>query len=208
MGAALGWSVHSGWAVVVGVVSAGDGELAVALRRRVELISPDLPRMTYHAAEGLPLDEAAALIERVEASVASTTAGAVSSVVDELQELSGDPVSAAVLGKPTELPPLERILASHALLHAAEGVQYREAVQDACEAAGVATTFVAPKTVAVEAEAALGWAPGDAVGWLATHREGARPAVDEGPQGRHAGRGDRAGERLICRESAGTGVAR
>ena len=77
-------------------------------------------------------------------------------------------MSAAVLGKPTELPPLERILASHALLHAAEGVQYREAVQDACEAVGVATTFVAPKTVAVEAEAALGWAPGDAAGWLAT----------------------------------------
>jgi hypothetical protein len=168
MGAALGWSVHSGWAVVVGLVSAGDGGLAVSLRRRVELISPDLPRMTYHAAEGLSLDEAAVLIARVEASVASTTAGAVSSIVEELQDLAGGAVSAAVLGKPTELPPLERILASHALLHAAEGVQYREAVQDACEAVGVSTTVVAPKTVAVEAEAALGWAPGHAAGWLAT----------------------------------------
>ncbi len=75
---------------------------------------------------------------------------------------------------------------------------YREAVQDACAAAGVATTFVAPKTVVVEAEEALGWAPGQAVGVAGNDREGARAAVDEGPQGRHAGRGDRAGERLIC----------
>jgi hypothetical protein len=168
MGVALGWSVHSGWAVVVGVLFGSDGELTVALRRRVELISPDLPRMTYHAAEGLPLDEAAALIARVEASVASTTAGAVTSVVDELQDVAGGSLSAVVLGKPTELPPLERILASHALLHAAEGVQYREAVQDACEAVGLEAAFVAPKTVAPEAEAALGWAPGEAPAWLRT----------------------------------------
>ena len=63
---------------------------------------------------------------------------------------------------------LERILASHALLHAAEGVLYREAVQDACAAVGVATTFVAPKTVVVEAEEALGWTAHHAAAWLAT----------------------------------------
>ena len=168
MGAALGWSVHSGWAVVVGVLSAGDGELAVSVRRRVELISPELPRMTYHAAESLSLGEAEALIAQVESSVASTTSEVVASVAAELRDLAGGSVSAAVLGKPTELPPLERILASHALLHAAEGVLYREAVQDACAAVGVVTTFVAPKTVAAEAEDALGWTPGQAAAWLAT----------------------------------------
>src|SRR5688572_7681164 len=44
---AVGFAAHSGWAMAV-VVGLVDGHLRVYDRRRVELISPDLPRQAYH----------------------------------------------------------------------------------------------------------------------------------------------------------------
>jgi hypothetical protein len=168
MRAGLGWSVHSGWAVAVGVAWDGEREASVVSRHRVELVSPDLPRMAYHAIAELPAAEGVELLARVEASVAATTRAAVASVVGELRGVADDGVSAAILGRPMELPPLRRILAAHTLLHAAEGALYREAVEDACGALGLPTTYIDPRTVLVEAEGAMSWAPGRASGWLAT----------------------------------------
>ena len=53
MQAAVGFSTHSGWAVAVTAGVGDDGHLAVVDRRRVTLISDDLPRMAYHAAAEL-----------------------------------------------------------------------------------------------------------------------------------------------------------
>src|SRR5262245_51288458 len=64
-GAIIGVSDHSGWAVLVTV--ADDG--ALLDRRRVELIDPDLPKLPHHhEAQGLPLEQALKLIERVRVS--------------------------------------------------------------------------------------------------------------------------------------------
>jgi hypothetical protein len=65
-GGIIGISDHGGWAVFVTV--AGDGTLLD--RRRVELVDGDLPKIPHHS-EGqmLPLDEAVALVERVQLSV-------------------------------------------------------------------------------------------------------------------------------------------
>ena len=58
----IGVSDHGGWAVLVTV--AGDGTLLD--RRRVELVDEDLPKIPHHSeAQRLPINEAVALVERV-----------------------------------------------------------------------------------------------------------------------------------------------
>src|SRR6202166_3234424 len=61
----IGISDHGGWAVLVTV--AGDGTLLD--RRRIELVDEDLPKIPHHSeGQGLPIDKAVALVERVRAS--------------------------------------------------------------------------------------------------------------------------------------------
>ncbi len=64
-GGIIGISDHGGWAVLVTV--ARDGTLLD--RRRVELVDDSLPALPHHhEGQGLPVDEAVALVERVRAS--------------------------------------------------------------------------------------------------------------------------------------------
>src|SRR5260221_4741281 len=61
-GGIIGVSDHGGWAVLVTV--ARDGTLLD--RRRVELVGEGLPKLPHHSeGQGLPLDEAVDLMERV-----------------------------------------------------------------------------------------------------------------------------------------------
>jgi hypothetical protein len=60
--AALGLRSHSGWAALV-AVAGPPADPTVVLRRRLEL-SRKTPRQPFHAAEGRPFAEAAALVRR------------------------------------------------------------------------------------------------------------------------------------------------
>ena len=61
----IGVSDHGGWAVLVTV--ARDGTLLD--RRRVQLVGEDLPKIPHHSeGQGLPLDVAVELVERVRVS--------------------------------------------------------------------------------------------------------------------------------------------
>lgn len=51
----------------------------------------------------------------------------------------------ALFGRPKPLPPLDRILGSHPLLHAAEGQPSRHALASAAEAEGLPVLHVAPR---------------------------------------------------------------
>src|SRR5271166_6667372 len=64
-GGIIGVSDHGGWAVLVTV--GRDGTLLD--RRRVELVGEGLPKLPHHSeGQGLPLDEAVELVERVRVS--------------------------------------------------------------------------------------------------------------------------------------------
>ena len=64
-GGIIGVSDHGGWAVLITV--ACDGTLLD--RRRVELVGEGLPKIPHHSeGQGLPLDEAVELVERVRVS--------------------------------------------------------------------------------------------------------------------------------------------
>ncbi|MEJ7584122.1 MAG: hypothetical protein WKF43_08535 [Acidimicrobiales bacterium] len=153
---ALGVRDHSGWAVVVAV--AGDVTAPdVVLRERVALLDPDLPRQPYHAAVDLDLPEAATLIEQVERSAEHEAASMLNRVLADLA-VTGHRVACIAVAAVTVAVPdsLEMVLSSHALLHAAEGELYREALAEAAAGEGLPVTRFLHKTVMADAAACLG----------------------------------------------------
>src|SRR4051794_32760498 len=122
-GVGLGWRCHSGWAVLV-VAEGTPAAPHVLARERVQLVDEPLPRMAYHAIEAydLSLTEGRALITKVRRAA---TAAAVKAMKSAAAAFEAEAVG--VVGKLRDVPDdLERILASHARLHAAEGALYEE----------------------------------------------------------------------------------
>jgi hypothetical protein len=120
--ASLGFRVHSGWAVAV-VVASG----RIVERRRIELADGTVPVQPYHAAEPLPFPEAEQLIRRAE-EISGRLARR------EVERLLAFRVCVACVleNSARALPELKAVLASHPLIHTAEGELYREALRRAC----------------------------------------------------------------------------
>jgi hypothetical protein len=75
---------HAGWAHLVCVAAPGNVPTVVE-RRRVTTIDKGLPTMPYHHESlGMPVNEANALIARVQRSVANCTSRALQDVIDDL----------------------------------------------------------------------------------------------------------------------------
>jgi len=152
-----GFAIHTGWAAAVLV--GGDAQRPLVVdRRRVTLCPEALPRQVYHAAQDLPPAKAALLVREVHAAVDTLTA----LVLDELAGIAephGTLVAVGVTGFPRDVPVLEKVLTSHALLHLAEGELYRGAVCDAATARGLAVVPIHPKQGITDTARALGAAP-------------------------------------------------
>jgi len=134
--AALGFRAHSGWAALV-VVAGPVAEPVAVVRRRVEL-SRRTPRQPFHAAEGRPFAAAEDLIRRSTDEARDLAERAVREAVTELREAGHEAVAGGLLlaaGRP--LPGLRDVLASHALIHAAEGELFRDVLRQASERCGL-----------------------------------------------------------------------
>ena len=133
--AALGFRMHSGWGVLV-AISADADSVEVLDRRRIVTADPVVPgaRQPYHFAAGLELREAESYLANCAAVSERLAFEAIKEVVEDLKARRCRIVGSAVLlasGRP--LPGLPAILASHALIHTAEGEFFRDAVKKACE---------------------------------------------------------------------------
>ncbi len=140
--AAIGVRMHSGWGALV-AVSNSAGTVEVIDRRRVTITASGTPgaNQPYHFAENLELPEAEKFLGICLAASKRLAFAAVQDVVGELRGRQYRVVGSAVLlarGRP--LPPLSKILASHALIHAAEGEFFREAFSKACEGLDLSVT--------------------------------------------------------------------
>src|ERR1700686_700229 len=150
--AVIGVSDHGGWAVLVTVAS--DGTLLD--RRRVELVDEDLPKIPHHSeAQSLPIQEAVALVERVQVSAerhAKLELEAVARAVPGRVVIVG-----VALRQCPELPPTiaERIK-DYWAQNNADWVMYRKALAAATEARGWAVHWYDAKTVCGAASEALG----------------------------------------------------
>lgn len=128
MRTALGFRAHSGWAAMVAVAGTIDAP-RVLERRRIVIADPELPgsKQPYHAATELPFAKAEALVRRAIESSRALALEAMAAAVKLLRS-QGHEVAACgvVLGSGKALPGLEGILASHALIHTAEGEMFRD----------------------------------------------------------------------------------
>ena len=128
-GGIIGVSDHGGWAVLVTV--ARDGTLLD--RRRVELVGEGLPKIPHHSeGQGLPIDEAVALVERVRVSAERHAALALDAVAIAVPHILG-----VALRECPQLPATipERIK-NYRAQNVADWVMYRKAVASAAEARG------------------------------------------------------------------------
>jgi len=131
--AAVGFRVHSGWTTLVALSL--DGKAPVVLRReRVHLVKTfDFKfRQPYHTAEKLPLEEARKFVAQIAREARGLALNALRDVEATLARDGYQLARSALLlasGRP--LPAFEKILASHALIHTADGELFRDAIAQA-----------------------------------------------------------------------------
>lgn len=151
--AAAGFRAHSGWAAAV--VVAGTPERPVILdRRRIEIADPRIAgsKQPYHAAEEMSFDKAKQHLERCAGASLLKAREAVGKLVEEVGA-SGHALAGCGLllssGRP--LPALESVLASHALIHAADGEHFREALARAIGHHGLPVQRITERGLLAEA---------------------------------------------------------
>jgi hypothetical protein len=133
---ALGFRAHTGWAAVVALAAPVTAP-SVIDRRRIALSTETVTEamQVYHAAAEQPLESARAMVTAALAATNVTSAASVKELVAAL----GRPVKKAGLVSGNQQLPgsLEKILASHALIHAAEGEMFRAAITAGCTSCNI-----------------------------------------------------------------------
>jgi len=117
-------------------------------RRRITIADPQLPgsKQPYHAAAELPFSEAEASLLRALESSRALALHAMQTSIDALRSQGHEVVACGLLlgsGKP--LPELPAILASHPLLHTAEGQMFRDVLSWAARVCNLPVTAVPEK---------------------------------------------------------------
>lgn len=142
--AAIGVRMHSGWGVLVAV--SGDAAAPeIVERKRVIVIDPAMAgaKQPYHFAEGLPIQAAEKHISDCATASDRLALTAVDEVLSVLRRRDYKVAGCALLlASGHALPSLPKILASHALIHTAEGEFFRKIVRDAFEKLHVRVTGV------------------------------------------------------------------
>jgi hypothetical protein len=163
MRAAIGFRAHSGWAALVAVAGAIDWP-AVIERRRIELAMPEIPRpvQPYHNARKMDLKEAEKYVKGFASEARQLAQSALSETVKHLRIAGyemvgfGIPVGA---GRPAR--GLEATLASHMLLHTAEGELFRLALIGASEWFHRPITAVRERDLLELGKTELGFSPSE-----------------------------------------------
>lgn len=157
--AAIGVRMHSGWGAVVAVSNDG-GKLSVVDRRRIEVIDEKKStgkKQPYHFAKNLALSAAEKYIADCAVDSERLASEVIRSLMDELRV--GDyavKACAVVLSSGRALPSLPEILASHPLIHTAEGEFFRRAVWNACEKLKIQVSGVRERDLETQAKSVLG----------------------------------------------------
>lgn len=156
---AIGMRPHTGWAAVVALAGPPSGPEVVA-RRRIDMATTFDEGAVYHVGRELPLPRAEALLRSSEERFLRLARTALADLADELRAGGCEPVASAVVsggGRP--LPPLQAILRSHPLVHAAEGELYRQVLLRASEECRLPVQRVPAKELPALAARALGVTP-------------------------------------------------
>ena len=140
--AALGIRAHSGWAAVVAVACDLDAPQIIA-RERVSVIDPAArgAKQPYHFAKTLSLAKAETHLALCAATARRLAAESLQQILTQASASGWKITACAILtasGRP--IPALPEILASHAMIHTAEGEFFRNAFADACAQLAIRVT--------------------------------------------------------------------
>jgi hypothetical protein len=165
--AALGFRAHSGWAVMVAVAeppSLGVPTASMVIERcRIDLVGTETPARTtapvqpYHVAREYDLERAQQIIESCVEEATRLAQNAVRRAIEGLRTKAWEAVACGILlasGRP--LPSLGQILASHSLIHTAEGALFRNVLKAAGESCGLRVISVKERDLFPLAAAELG----------------------------------------------------
>lgn len=152
-GAALGVRCHSGWAAFV-VLKGPIEKPEISERGRIQLCDQTVEgsKQPFHTAEPMAFAAAEAFIGKCRRSTDAFADVALKEIVARHGRLRGCCLLTAS-GRP--LPALRAVLASHSLIHAAEGEFYRDAMAGAASRLDIAVHRVRDRDLEEAAEAIL-----------------------------------------------------
>lgn len=136
---ALGFRAHSGWTALV-AIALEDGSPHVLLRERPHLVKVFTYefRQPYHTAKMRSRVNAQEFISRVRTEARTLAWQAIRSAKSSLQRQGYELKHCGLLlASGRQLPDLPGILASHALIHTADGELFREALLHASARCGI-----------------------------------------------------------------------
>jgi hypothetical protein len=147
--AAIGFSLHTGWAALVAI--AGEpGRLEVLLRRRIELLPSDssVPRFVYHEAAKLGASQGAELVQRAEDASQAAARIAIEDALDHLRSVNCAAIAAGIPCNSRPVPKdLSTVLRSHPMIHTAEGILFQQALAWGCRGCGLTVTSAGARDV-------------------------------------------------------------
>jgi len=128
-------------------------------RRRIVIVEPTMEgaKQPYHFAESLSLEGAEHHLHKCSEASHRLALKAVHEMLEGATARNYQVVGCAMLlASGRALPPLPKILASHALVHTAEGEFFRKIVREACETCGIPVVGVREREMDERANAAFG----------------------------------------------------
>ncbi len=156
--AALGVRMHSGWGILVAISQ--DAQSAELVdRRSIVTVDETIPgaKQPYHYAARLEFPESEKYLANCAALSECLALAAIRELIEELGGRHYRIVGCALLlASGRVLPALPKILASHPLLHTAEGGFFRDAVRKACEHLSIPVTAIRERELEERAKTVFG----------------------------------------------------
>jgi hypothetical protein len=137
--AAFGFCAHSGWAAMI-VLGGGPAELSVLARSRVALIDDHDPesKQPYHAVEFLCVEEATGRLRGYLEVAVGLAHAAIETQCAAVKQRGYQVKSVGIIESAGRKEiALSSVLKSHALIHAAEGDHFRNALSAAAQGLGL-----------------------------------------------------------------------
>jgi hypothetical protein len=155
---AIGIRPHSGWAAIV-VVSRNLHAVDVVARRIIAITAPDMKgaKQPYHFAQEQNLRDPESYLAECAAASERMALEGLRETIKEIKRPEKVVAGCAILlASGRTLPLLEKILASHPLIHTAEGEFFRQAFWRASELLGIQVTGIRERELDQNAVAVFG----------------------------------------------------
>jgi hypothetical protein len=151
--AAIGFSPHSGWAAMV-VLGGSMAAPRLLARSRIILIDEQDPKskQPYHAVESMNIEAASARLDEYMAVSVRLALASIQAESEKLEALGLRLRAAGILDSSgRKQVGLSSILASHALIHGADGDHFRNSLSSAAERHGMRVCRVAARSIETHA---------------------------------------------------------